>query len=116
MLHTHDTLYSESRENMRDGKGSVTITHLWKKEEMSSSHCRMAALLTLPPGSSIGYHTHDNEEEIFAVIKGTAIFDDNGTVKTMNPGDTSLTGAGTGHSLANGGSEDLVVMAVINTF
>lgn len=116
MIHSNDTLFTEVRENMRGGSGSVSITHLWKQEEMSSPFCRMAAVITLPPGSSIGFHTHENEEEIFYVISGTAALDDNGTLKTLNTGDTSLTGNGAGHSLANAGSCDLVVMAVINKF
>ena len=116
MIHTNDELFSEVRENMLCGKGAVTITHLWQKNEMNTAHCRMAARLTLPPGAGIGYHVHENEEEIFYVISGTAELDDNGTVRKLFPGDTSLTGNGAGHSLANAGQEDLVVMAVINSF
>ena len=116
MIHTNNELFSEVRENMRGGNGAVTITHLWKKEEMNSTKCRMAARITLPPGASIGFHVHENEEEIFFVISGTAELDDNGTVRKLFPGDTSLTGNGAGHSLANAGEDDLVVMAVINSF
>lgn len=116
MIHTVDGCFSEVRENMRGGNGAVTITHLWQKGEMNAGNCRMAAILTLPPGAGIGYHTHENEEEIFYVIKGSAMLDDNGVTRTIKPGDTSLTGNGAGHSLSNAGDDDLVVMAVINTF
>lgn len=106
----------EVREDMRGGRGKVFIAHLWKNDEMNAGCCRMAAEITIPPGNSIGFHRHEEEEEIFYIISGIADFDDDGRVVRLAPGDTTLTSAGSGHAIANAGRDDLVVMAVINRF
>ena len=106
----------ETRENMRGGSGSVSIAHLWKRDEMNAGCCRMAAEITIPPGCGIGFHRHEEEEEIFYIISGVADFDDDGRRVRLAPGDTTLTTAGGGHAIANAGEEDLVVLAVINRF
>ena len=73
----------------------------------------MFSRITLEPGCSIGFHNHDNEEEIFYIISGQATADDNGSTVTLNPGDTILTGNGNGHAIENRGTLPLVMMAVI---
>ena len=54
---------TELRENMRGGNGTVKIEHYWEAEKEMVAHNRMAAQLTLPPGGSIGFHNHENEDE-----------------------------------------------------
>ena len=69
---------TELREKMRGGSGTVKIEHFWEpKTEMHGAN-RMAARLTLPPGASIGFHKHENEEELFFIVKGQAEADDDG--------------------------------------
>ena len=99
-------------ENMRGGCGSVIITHLANPDEMYDKS-RLFAKLTIKPGCSIGYHVHDNEAEIFNIISGTATYDDNGTQVELFPGDVTVTPAGQGHSIANNGDSDLIVIALI---
>ena len=99
-------------ENMRGGDGSVIITHLANPDEMYDKS-RLFAKLTIKPGCSIGYHVHDNETEIFNIISGTALYDDNGTQVELLPGDVTVTPAGHGHSIANNGKDDLAVIALI---
>jgi mannose-6-phosphate isomerase-like protein (cupin superfamily) len=72
--------------------------------------------LNLDPGSSIGYHKHDREEEVFVILKGTAEVDDDGSKKILNQGDSILTGNGAGHSIRNIGKEPLEVLAVISSY
>ena len=99
-------------ENMRGGSGSVVITHLANPDEMYDKS-RLFAKLTIKPGCSVGYHVHDNETEIFNIVSGTALYDDNGTQVELIPGDVTVTPAGQGHSIANNGTTDLIVIALI---
>jgi mannose-6-phosphate isomerase-like protein (cupin superfamily) len=73
------------------------------------------ARLTLQPGCSIGLHQHLYEEEIYYVMRGTALLcesaDDPGTL--MQPGDATLACSGASHAISNPGSEPLEVLAVI---
>ncbi|MBR7139473.1 MAG: cupin domain-containing protein [Lentisphaeria bacterium] len=107
---------TELRENMRGGNGTVKIEHYWEAEKEMHAHNRMAAQLTLPPGGSIGFHNHENEDEIFVIIKGEAEADDNGKCVRLSAGDTLLTGNGAGHSIRNVGESDLVLTAIISTY
>ncbi len=115
MIRKAHEMVSETRTDMRDGKGEITITHLFTKSELSS-HTRLCAKLTVPPGGSIGFHTHEQEEEVFYILKGHAEVDDNGETREVEPGDAILTGNGAGHSLTCISKEPLEVLAVIGTF
>jgi len=101
------------KKEMRGGTGEVLIEKFWDPETELKGNNRLCAKLSLEPGSSIGFHHHNNEEEVFVILKGVAEVDDNGTVDTLYPGDTILTGDGAGHSLKSIGNETLEVMAVI---
>jgi mannose-6-phosphate isomerase-like protein (cupin superfamily) len=116
MIRKSGSYRTEVRENMRGGSGSVKIEHFWEPGKEMLGHNRMAARLTLPPGASIGFHNHDNEDEIFVIVKGQAEADDNGTLSILNAGDTLLTGNGAGHSIRNVGEGDLELVAVISTY
>lgn len=104
------------RERMRGGEGSVKIEHLWIPGEEMKAHNRLFAKLTIAPGSGIGFHPHDKEEEVFYVIKGRAEADDNGKTVILNPGDTILTGNGAGHAIKSVGDGDLELLAVISEY
>ena len=101
--------------NMRGGDGQAVVTDLLDKGEYFGK-ARLVATITLEPGSSIGEHVHEAEEEIFYVIKGTAQYLDNGSWVTLNTGDSCICTDGQSHSLANRGDETLVVLALILTY
>ena len=99
-------------ENMRGGDGSIIIKHIADKTEMYDKN-RLYAHIVIKPGCSIGYHVHENEGEIFYIIAGTALYDDNGVQTELSTGDTAITPAGHGHSIANGGTGDVELIALI---
>lgn len=102
--------------NMRGGTGSAEIKELLDVGEYKGA-ARLVAEITLEPGSSIGEHVHDNEEEIFYILEGVAGYDDNGTRVLLYKGDSCICRAGEKHSLANASAtETLRVAAVILTF
>jgi mannose-6-phosphate isomerase-like protein (cupin superfamily) len=102
----------EIRERMRDGKGSVEIFHIFRKEELKG-RVRLFARLRLRKGCSIGFHPHDGEEEIFYILAGQGVVTDNDVVSRVGPGDAVLTGGGGGHAIENQGDEPLELIAAI---
>ena len=112
MIRTQAVMSTEVRPAMRGGTGSVTLRHLFSKEEISAKS-RLCAVLTLPPGASIGNHRHDGEDEVYYVLKGTALLDDGQVRSTLTEGDAVLTGHGESHAIANIGTTDLEILAVI---
>lgn len=102
----------EFRENMRGGNGTVEITNFASPEELNNKG-RLFANITLKPGCSIGYHVHEKDSELFYLMKGEALYNDNGTAFPVSAGDVMLCPTGTGHSIANNGEEDVEICAVI---
>ncbi|HYW82139.1 MAG: cupin domain-containing protein [Spirochaetia bacterium] len=102
----------EVRERMRGGTGSVEFLHIFRREELKGK-VRLLARLRLSPGSSIGYHEHEGEEEVFYILSGTGTVTEQGVTSTVGPGDAVLTAAGGGHSIENQGTEPLEFIAAI---
>ena len=103
---------TELRKGMRGGPGEVKIRHHLKPEEINAK-CRLCAELVLPPGSGIGVHMHETEDEIFIIQQGRGIVDDNGKESAVEAGDAIITGKGAAHAIRNSGNIDLVVTAII---
>ena len=107
---------TEERFEMRNGSGTVRIEHLFEPETELKAPTRLCARLILEPGASIGFHRHENEEELFVIVAGDGEIDDNGTLKQVTAGDAVLTGNGAGHAVKNTGNQTLEILAVISKY
>ncbi len=102
----------DSKENMRGGKGTIEFTHIFNQAELLDKS-RLCSKITINSGCSIGLHEHVNEEEIYYIIKGKGIIDDNGVKQEVCVGDAVLTGGGATHSIENASDEPLQLLAII---
>ena len=102
----------EVRENMKGGTGKVTIRHYLQKDDFKAN-VRLCAHLTVPPGSGIGPHAHEKEDEVFIILKGSGIVSDAGRDARVSAGDTIVTGNGGQHAIRNDGTIDLEIVAMI---
>jgi len=101
------------RDKMRGGNGQVTVETFWKPQEEMKAKTRLLAKLSLEPGSSIGFHEHAGEEEVYIITRGKGRLTENGASYTVVPGDSILTGNGAGHAIESIGTEPLEIIAVI---
>lgn len=115
MIRKPQEMKTEVREQMRGGKGQVTVTHLFRKEEIVAK-TRLCARLILPPGASIGMHQHDGEDELYVILQGAGLLDDGKQQTPVAAGDAILTGRGESHSICNVGDSELEILAVIMTY
>ena len=99
-------------ENMRGGEGSLKIEHLLTREELYEKG-RLYALITVDPGSSIGFHVHEGEMESYYIISGEGEYLDHDETVVVQPGDITFTGSGQGHALKNTGGAPLKLIAQI---
>jgi quercetin dioxygenase-like cupin family protein len=102
----------EERNSMREGPGSVTVTSLCTVEELLNKG-RIFSKLELKPGCGIGYHVHEKETELFYIMKGTPIYNDNGTEVQVSEGDVAICAPGQGHSITNKSDSLVQVIALI---
>ncbi|MCX6091175.1 MAG: cupin domain-containing protein [Atribacterota bacterium] len=67
---------------------------------------------TLPVGTSIGFHDHRGNEELYYVLdgKGEMTVDDQTAI--MEPGDVCLTKSGSKHTFRNVGNIDLKIVVL----
>ena len=105
----------EVRSQVRGGIGDANFNHIWKKGSELNSNMRLYAKIVLKPGDSIGYHVHEGEDELYYILSGRAETDDNGVIRELVPGDSTLTRSGEGHSIKALGLENLELLATIVT-
>lgn len=97
---------------VQNGLGIIHMKDLATKEQMYG-HARLFSYITVNPGCSIGYHTHEHETEFYYLLTGEAVFSDNGTETLLHAGDVAATGYGQGHSLENRTEEPVELIALI---
>ena len=112
MIKRKDEMKLVENYHMKGGDGTVKILHFMDKEDINGN-CRLMAKIILEPGCSIGRHRHDDEEEIFYIIKGAAVYDDNGEIKELREGDSCVCLGGQSHSIANRTDEVTELIAFI---
>ncbi len=112
MIKRSTDMKTEVRDRMREGTGTVELLHVFRQAELRGK-ARLFARLRLRKGSSIGFHRHEGEEEIFYILSGSGVVDDDGKGARVGPGDAVLAGGGAGHAIANQDDEPLELMAVI---
>ena len=101
---------TETREAMRGGAGAALLTPASKQ---LPANARLFSEIRLAPGSSIGYHVHENETEMFLFLEGEGRVMDDETEVPVHAGDSMATFSGHGHSVENVGNTDLLFVAVI---
>lgn len=111
-MYTRSDQCSEHDEPIRGGMGLIHKKDLASAEEMYG-RVRLFSHMTVDPGCSIGYHTHTGETEFYYILKGEAVFNDDGAEVVLRAGDVGATGHGRGHSLENRSSEPVELIALI---
>jgi quercetin dioxygenase-like cupin family protein len=111
MIFRKDDINTDIRHHLRGGAGEV------KQKTLASGDCvpnlRTQSIQTIEKGATIGYHIHEDESEIYYILKGRASFNDNGKCSILNEGDLVITNGGCGHAVANAGDGELVLLATI---
>ena len=112
MIKKHDQLEIAVHHEFRGGKGNVTFEHFMTRE-MANGAGRLFAKSILPPGASIGLHKHEGDCEVYYILEGKALVNDNGLDVELEPGDINFCPDGGSHAIENVGDRDLVYIAMI---
>jgi quercetin dioxygenase-like cupin family protein len=89
------TIAGQKGEGSHGGKGKYFVRTLFTKE--------------FEPGSSIGIHEHEGDEEIYYVISGSGVMIVDGERRNVSQGDIVLTKSGSSHGLENGNDGELKI-------
>lgn len=92
------------------GKGEVKSVKLFGKEDYDSK-LQFFYYMELPPGTSIGYHEHKQNEEVYVVLEGQGRMTVNGEERDVKPGDVILNKPNWSHGLEN--ASDSIVRLLV---
>lgn len=112
MIIRHTDLKVDVHEEFRGGKGSVTMEHFLDQAKANGTG-RLFAKSSIPPGSSVGLHKHEGDCEVYYILEGKALVNDNGTEVELGPGDCNFCPDGGSHAIENIGSGTLTYIALI---
>ena len=112
MVIMQNEMTAQKRERMRDGSGTIDLLHIVSADNLPEKS-RLFSTMTLEKGCSVGRHTHSGETEIYWVLEGEGVLDDNGTIKPFKEGECSICGNGEYHAISNENETPLKVLAVI---
>ena len=108
----HDELIETKIDKLRDGEGHVIRQVIFSEEE-TLGKTTLCAIQTVPPGCSIGVHSHGPDAEFFYVLSGTVRAFDDGVSKDLVAGDSNFSGAGGSHGVVNVSEEDAVMLCIV---
>ena len=112
MIKLYEDLAKIQVNNLRGGEGHVIRQEVFSEVE-TGGKTMLCAIQTVPPGCSIGIHTHDPDAEIFYVLSGTIRVIDDGVEKDLKAGDSNFSGAGGSHGVVNVSDEDATMLCIV---
>ena len=102
------------RDSFKGGEGGGWSRFLLPpNSEIEGSSFSMIAENTLNPGASIGYHLHDEDDELFVIIEGEGMYREDNEDYLVARGDMMLLRKGHQHGLTNTSDVPLRLLAVI---
>lgn len=102
IIGTPEMVTGERAQGSHGGSGEYFVRTLL--ESPSNSSFRYVRDLTLDPGSSIGDHPHEGDDEVYFIISGTGVMQVDGEQRNVGPGSAVLTRSGSHHGLVNNGA------------
>jgi len=93
------------------GEGEI-LFHRVFPEEVFQGPVNFVDYAVLPPGTSIGVHTHGGNEEIYLVLEGEGEMHLDGEAFSVRPGHVILNRAGGTHGLRNTGDTVLKLYVI----
>ena len=96
-------------EGSHDGKGLVKNALLYGDADFSTN-LRFVIYTELPPGTSIGNHTHGNDDEVYVILEGLGTMTIDGEAHEVSAGDVILNKPYGSHGLENTSDDILKIL------
>ncbi|MHC4914238.1 MAG: cupin domain-containing protein [Planctomycetota bacterium] len=103
---------TEVKGGSHDGAGQITRTRLLGDYEREAPGFKFVHDNVLEPGTTIGRHTHDGNEELWLVLSGRASVTGNGETAELGPGDACLARSGDTHELVVLGGDPVHLLVI----
>lgn len=96
-----------------DGEGEVELYEIWGRSDFLSN-CDFIDRQIIPPNSTVGYHKHGNNEEMYILLEGSGVMTVNGETFKVKKGDMIKNEPYSEHGLVNdsSGNIDLLIIQI----
>ena len=108
-ISTRKNAQREIQKKCHDGEGQILFREVFKKEDFESNLQHLHETI-IDPHSTIGYHLHEGNEEIYYIIQGEGIMKIDGEEKRVFAGDAIITHSGSYHGLINDTDNELKIL------
>ena len=112
MIRKHEERISK-KSCIQGGNGEAFMQNILNGADELYGKGRLFAHTIVEPGVSFGNHFHNGDNEIYYILKGTGLYNDNGTEVQVYPGDTLICNDGEQHGIVNNSNEPLELIALI---
>ncbi|MDY0236009.1 MAG: cupin domain-containing protein [Gudongella sp.] len=112
MIRRNNEYKVERIESLKGGKGHITVVNFFEPEDFLGKG-RLYGKSIIEPGNSIGYHTHEGDQEAYFIVKGKALYNENGEDSVLEPGDLAICRDGESHSIEAAPGENLEYIMLI---
>ncbi|HYT42020.1 MAG TPA: cupin domain-containing protein [Methylomirabilota bacterium] len=99
----------EVQKKCHDGEGEILFREVFNQEAFESNLVHLHETI-VRPHSTIGYHLHEGNEEIYYLTEGEGIMTVDGDERRVRPGDAIITHSGSKHGLVNNTDQDLKLL------
>lgn len=111
MIKNYYNAEKQWQEASHGGKGPVDLYEIWGRQNFQSD-IDFIDRVVVPPDSSIGYHRHGSNEEMYILLEGEGLMTIDGKEVIVRKGDMILNSAGGQHGLVNNSSEDIDLLVI----
>ncbi len=103
----------KSLNNLRGGIGEAEFQEIINENDINEG-IKLFAKVNLKPNSSIGYHKHIGEGEMYFILKGEGIFiNENKVRRNVKEGDACVIRNNESHGLENTSNQDMEIIALV---
>ena len=99
-------------EHVNGGAGYILKEALIAGDQLGE-HCKMFSQVTIPAGCELGHHEHHGETEVYHILSGEGLYQDNDKTYPVEAEMTTFCEDGNGHAISCKGDEPLVFLAMI---
>jgi mannose-6-phosphate isomerase-like protein (cupin superfamily) len=103
------TAKREIQRRCHAGKGSINFREVFRESDFKSS-LQYLHETSVMPNSTIGYHKHSGDEEIYFIVEGSGIMTVDGQRRKVSSGDAIITHSGSSHGLSNNSNRELKIL------
>lgn len=96
----------------RGGKG-LADTYAYEVMKGLGIRFKTFNMMMFEAGSATGFHKHIDDIEVYLMLDGNAMYNDNGIEVAVETGDLMLCNKGEGHSIAVTGDDPITILAFI---